>query len=145
MTYILGESEFHFEPTKIVEYVDKFQCWVQHPLNATEIEQLATANGGRPPHIRNQPMPFRPSFRQRIQLDQPTRQALEFLARRGNMFVNYVERARDYIFDTDGERDDAFAFVCAFNVKKYHRAQGVRFVGKHGKTRYTGPRRARMS
>jgi hypothetical protein len=54
-----------------------------------------------------------------------------------------VEISLDWVFSSGSDKDAAFEFLCKHLVKKNHRGQGIRFVGKDDKiTRYSGPRSA---
>ena len=56
--------------------------------------------------------------------------------------MTYFELSLDLIFKNEEDWEDAYRFICKHHVKLYHREQQVRFVGKGGCTRYSGPRRA---
>ena len=127
-------------PTGVYHYFDKITVWLKHPLSFREVAWLTSQCGSL--HVLNKRPFFETSLEQRLQLYQPTREALEWLARRDDVLLNFVEWSLDWIFDHEFDRADAWEFVCQYHVKKYHRDQGVRFVGEGGVTRYTGPRSA---
>ena len=77
---------------------------------------------------------------QRLQLKQPSREALQSLSTLDGAVLNSIELSLDWVFDDASSRNDAYDFVCRYHVKKYHRDQGIRFVG--GVTRYSGPRKS---
>ena len=84
------------------------------------------------------PAKFDRRFRQRLQLHQPTSAAIEMLARRDGVHVNYLEVALKWTFDHQWENDAASAYLDRYMVKNYQRGK-VRYVQT---TRYTGPREA---
>jgi hypothetical protein len=124
-------------PTAVYAFPDKVQLWSRQPLCKRDLARVRK-------HCKrvrywNEPARFNPAFRQRLQLYQPRSEALQILAERSDVHLNYVEVALDWIFANEFDRDDALAFLDRYHVKKYHRDQGIRW--KKG-TRYTGPRRA---
>jgi hypothetical protein len=125
-------------PTAIYPYFDKLQLWLPQPLPKTELKRLRSYCGNL--HDWNKPAGFNPSFRQRLQLNQPKPDALRMLANLSGLHLNYLEVALDWIFDNEFECAEAFDFLGRYHVKKYHRNQGIRYV--EGTTRYTGPRGA---
>jgi|SRR5215211_2775180 len=116
----------------------KSGAWLRRPLNAAERDFLTEHCGGEP-YFGSKPMRFDRRWRQRIGLPQPDTAALQFLAQRDGVLLNYLEIALDLIFRSEVDRDDAFDFVDRHHVKKYHRDR-VRFV--KGTTRYTDRRGA---
>jgi hypothetical protein len=124
-------------PIAIYSFVDKLQVWLQQPLRKSDPARLRKHCGSL--RTWNERAGFNPLFRQRLQLCQPTPETLQMIAECGDVHMNYIEVALDWIFDNDFECDDALAFLDRYHVKKYHRDQGIRW---HKRTRYTGPRRA---
>jgi hypothetical protein len=128
-------------PTAIYPYVDKSQLWLRDPLTPGQLSQLdRLCRGGV--HVLNEPRRFDARYRQRLQLRQPTREALEWFSGRDDAELNAAELSLDWIFGNEFECEEAYAFACQHHVKKHHRAQQVTFVGEGGVTRYSGPRGA---
>ncbi|QPC43880.1 hypothetical protein HW532_15000 [Kaustia mangrovi] len=128
------------QPTGVHAYFDKVTVWLKRPVNDSERTWLEGQCGSGGLHVQEGPAHFNPALVQRLQLRQPTREALEWLAKRNDVHLNLVEWGLDWVFNNEGDRDEAWAFLCRYHVKSHHRQQGVRFVA--GNTRYTGPRRA---
>jgi hypothetical protein len=129
-------------PSDIYSYLDKVCVWLIQPLARLEHTRLQQRCHGLL-HVRDKPAKFDWRFCQRLQLNQPTAAAIEILARRNDVHMNYVEVALDWVFDRPDDKDDAVTFLHRHVVKSHHRKQGIRFVvGEHGATRYSGPRRA---
>jgi hypothetical protein len=111
-------------------------------LTKEEIAWLRTQAGGPKMRVWNGPARFDPRYVQRITLFQPTNEALQSLVTR-DPHMTYVEISLDWIFSSRSDKDDAVEFLWKHLVKKNHRDQQVRFVGKDDKiTRYSGPRSA---
>src|SRR5262249_44436033 len=129
-------------PTAIYAYHDKVQIWLQQPLSRKEVDWLRSQCGFV--HEHNEVASFDRSLRKRLQLHQPSHAAIQSLCTVKGVYANYGEWALDWIFDTEDEREQAYAVVCQYHVKKRHRLKtGIRFVGEGDVTRYTGPRRSR--
>ena len=127
-------------PCRISAHHDKVQVWLKSPLANERLDWLDHRCGPRGLHVLNRRMKFHPEYRQRLQLNQPTTEAIAYLARQNELLLNRVEWSLDWIFDDADEKDEAWDLVCSFHVKKHHRKQGIRFVA--GDTRYSGPKNA---
>lgn len=132
-------SEFRPDPHA---FVDCGRLWFRNPLTKSELAWLRERCGGRKMYVHTRRARFDYQFVQRVTAFQPTTEALEWLARRNDILLNYVEIAFDWIFSSEDDKQEAFTFVCEHLVKRYHRDQGIRFAGEDGFTRYTGPRGA---
>jgi hypothetical protein len=124
-------------PIAVYAYIDKLGCWLRDPLRSSDLARLRQ-------HCEwlkhwEEEASFDPDLQQRLQLYQPKPRALELLARRNDVHFNYLENSLDWIFRTEGENDDAHAYLDHHLIKNCHRQQGIRYVGG---TRYSGPRRA---
>jgi hypothetical protein len=93
-------------------------------------------------------------LRQRIELRQPTVEALQQLAHRSDTLINKVEIAIHYLFDSPVARDDAWEFFHRHLIRRWHstrqrivvdRGTQARSTDEEGRigTRYDGERRAR--
>jgi hypothetical protein len=139
-------SDFRFlaegiKPCGIYAFVDKAQMWLKQPLSGAKLDRLKKQCGPGGLHKKNDRARFDYTFTQRLQLNQPTLEALQFLSAIDSVLLNYVELSLDWVFDHVDARNDAYDFVCRYHVKQNHRDQGIRFVSG-GVTRYTGPRKA---
>lgn len=127
-------------PIDIREFTDRIQIWNADPLPIKHLKWLQSQSGGI--HVANETARFNPFLNQRIQLWQPSREALQSLATLRDTEFNYQERSLDLIFGEQESRDEAYQFACQYHVKQHHRDQLVRFCGTDASTRYSGPRRA---
>jgi hypothetical protein len=125
----------------VYSYVDKLTIWLKQPLAKRQLAWLRGQCGTGGLHTLDQRARFDRSYVQRLQLNQPTHEAIQSLISLADSHLTYVEVALDWTFDDEEVRDAAFAFVVRHHVKRWHRDQGIRFV--KGVTRYTGPRSAR--
>jgi hypothetical protein len=135
----IARPSYEIKSTGVYTYIDKIQVWFRRRLSLKEIAQLRSECGGKL-HVRDKPAKFDHRLRMRLQLNQPSRQALRWIASLDDAHLNYVEFAIDLTFDDEDARDEAWDFLCRFIVKSHHRDQGIRFV--KGKTRYSGRRGA---
>ena len=132
----------------IDDYFDHVQLWLATPLEPAQIQRLAHLCVGKAVHVSDRPMRFQPSWRQRLQLKQPTVAACRMLEKIGGpVKINHVELARDSAYSGNGytinDRDDAFEALSGSWVRKWHRKQhGLRFAGEGNVTRYDAPRTA---
>lgn len=125
-------------PAGIYAYLDRVDVWLGHPLSRSKLEWLERqCRGGV--HVRNKPMNFNSFYRQRLQLRQPSHEALQSLSTLNDVLLCYVEFVLDWTFHTEAERDEARDLFDKHHVKKWHGRQRLRFVKR---TRYTGPRSA---
>jgi hypothetical protein len=114
-------------PTGIYSAFDYSKIWLPRarPLSRNEIEWLRQ-NCGKPPRIKRAP-PSHPNpglrLRQCLQLYQPRRAALQFLAKIEGCHLNYLELALDWVFASEQELADAVAFLRRHIVKKYQRGK----------------------
>ena len=123
-------------PAGVIAYVDKIQLWLKTPLG-TELDWLRSECGGLH-HVRKSKRWDRSrSYRQRLQLLQPSLKVLQWLSALEGVLLNYLELALDLTFDSEEERDEAHEFVCHYHVKRWHREQKIKFVKG---SRYTGRR-----
>jgi hypothetical protein len=127
-------------PQGIYAYFDKITVWLRQPISYDEQKWISQQCGKGGLHVHNRFARFDRLFTQRLQLRQPNREVLLWLAKRNDAHLNYVEFSLDWTFPSENLKDEAWQFVCQYQLKKYHREHGIRFVA--GVTRYTGPRSA---
>ena len=125
-------------PSEIFSYCDAIQFWLKHPLPRQELAWLYSQCGSM--HVHNQPALFDWSYQQRLQIRQPTEEALQSLSTLNDPYLNRVELSLDWTFPTEPERDAAYECVCQRHIKKWHGRQRINFDKT---TRYTGPPGAR--
>lgn len=128
------------KPAGIYAFFDKIQVWLKQPLSPAQINWVRCQCGTGGLHVRNRTASFDHRYRQRLQLYQPNGQVLKWLAKRNEVHLNFAEFSLDWTFNNQSDCDDAWEFICKYQVKKHHRNHGIRFV--KGVTRYTGPRNA---
>jgi hypothetical protein len=140
----LTEIEFarnaaqRIRPAGIMAYPDMVTVWLKTPLRHSDRNRLnAQCSGGL--HVSWHPMKSDHNYQQRLQLRQPTAEALHSLAHLDDVLINQLELALDWTFDHERQRDRADAFVSQYHVKRWHGKQEITFFKS---TRYTGPPRA---
>ena len=131
-------------PTQIIDFPDTFAVWLRSPMEAADLEHLRSLCGGKP-RIENRKSRIDPELIQRIVLRQPSREAIEWLARRNDVHFNYAELARDLIYRSNDERDEAFRFHLAHALRKDRRGQQMTIcLGEDGQsTAYDAKRSAK--
>jgi hypothetical protein len=128
----------------VYSYIDGARLWLRNPLSEYDLQWLSERAGGRKMHVKNGPARFSHNFVQRVDLYQPSQEALEWLSHRNDVLLNYAEFALDWVLACDEDRQAAFRAAARTLVKRHHRRQGLRFVGDNVEkiTLYTGPRTA---
>src|ERR1700722_6076169 len=119
-------------PSGTFAYFDKLQLWLKRPLSLSDLNCIANQCRG-PLHVYNQPAKFDRSYRQRLQLKQPSHEALQLLSMLDDVHPNAAEFANDWTFHDATSCDEAYEFVREHHIKRWHRQQGVRFANT---TRY---------
>ena len=111
------------EPTGKCAYFDKIQFWVCNPLNRNVLAALERACGPGGIHIDNRPARFNNRhrrYRQRIELRQPSRRALVWLARRNDVLINRAEITLDLTFENRGDAEKARDYFHQHLVRRWH-------------------------
>src|SRR3954468_16108495 len=85
-------------------YFDKVRVWVRHPLTKCDEARLRKACGPSGLYVENAPAWFNPVYQQRLDLYQPSREALRLLDRLDGALVNYVEVTCDLILPEEGAK-----------------------------------------
>jgi hypothetical protein len=128
------------ESTGKCAYFDKIQFWVSHPLNRDVLAVLERACGRGGIHVDNRPARFNDchrQYRQRIELRQPSRRALRWLARRSDVLINRAEITLDLTFKYPGDAEKARDF--------FHQHLARRWHGKTRKFEFLDQRRAMIT
>jgi hypothetical protein len=94
-------------------------------------------------HVGRQPARFDASFRQRLELKQPSARALRWIANREDALINGTEVAVDFVFANWAERDDALEFLHRHLVRRWHGQHRIRVLSGAAATRYDARRTAR--
>ncbi|WP_369719924.1 hypothetical protein AB8Z38_22170 [Bradyrhizobium sp. LLZ17] len=131
-------------PLQIIDFPDAFAIWLRSPMDAADLAHLRSLCGGKP-RIENRTSRIDPELIQRLVLRQPSREAIEWLARRNDVHFNYAELARDLIYRSTSERDEAFRFHLAHVLRKDRRGQQMTICfGEDGQsTAYDAKRSAK--
>jgi hypothetical protein len=137
MPYLLSNERSVKPPLSVIEYLDLIALWLRTPVDGRTLRQLRKQCGHL--HAATGYARWNKDFRQKLEFKQPTDDALRWIARRNDGFVNQVQVTLDYIFDTDEARLDARAFLHRHLVRRWHRNQPVQFYEGEW---YDGPRTA---
>jgi hypothetical protein len=111
------------EPIGKCAYFDKIQFWVCKPLDPNTLVLLERSCGPGGMHIDNRPARFNNGhrqYRQRIELRQPSDQALRRLARHSDVLINRVEITLDLTFKYWGDAEKARVFFHQHLVRRCH-------------------------
>ena len=115
--------------TGVYSYFDKVQFWVHQPLNPATLAALKEQCGRGGIHADNNPARFDFRYRQRIELKQPSEDALRWLAGHDDALINRLEIAIDYVFENQTRKDVAFEFLHRHIVRRWHgRNQAIKLV-----------------
>jgi hypothetical protein len=106
-------------PTAVYPYFDKVQVWLKPPANPNDLEFLRKQCGKGGLYADNRPAPFGQGYKQRLELRQPSPEALQWLARRDDVFVNRGEIALDFIFASWTARDEAMEFLDFHLIRRW--------------------------
>src|SRR5262245_35925086 len=110
------------KPAAIYSYVDSLTLWFKPPLpRAKQPEWLNDAITQRRAYVRHERLTYKPEYRQRLQLRQPSEQELRWLAKRSDTLITRVECALDWTFNDPCEVLNAQDVVDAYWVKRWHR------------------------
>jgi hypothetical protein len=117
------------EPAAIYAYFDKIQFWLLNPFDSKTLTWLRKQCGQGGLHVDNKPAKFGARYRQRIELRQPSKEALSWLAERDDALINRVEIAVDYVFKSWAERDDFWLFLHRHSARRWHgKNQEIRLI-----------------
>jgi hypothetical protein len=107
-------------PSAIYPFCDKIQFWVHEPIDNDTLAQLRAQCGGGNLFSRRGPARFNGHRRQRVELKQPTKEALQWLAGRDDAFINRAEIALDLVFNNLADRDEVWKFLHQHLVRRWH-------------------------
>ena len=86
------------QPIGVHGYFDKVQFWLRKPLDQRTIVRLRRQCGKGQLFAADGPAPFGRGFCQRVELRQPSEEALRWLAQHNDALVNQAEFALDLVF-----------------------------------------------
>jgi hypothetical protein len=125
------------EPIARYAYIDQIQFWVIDPLNQHTLDLLKAECGKGGLHVSNESARFNRRYRQRVQLRQPTENALRLLAQRNDVLINNVEITLDLVFKDWFEQERALAFLHQHLIRRWHRShQPIHVKTKDGGIQY---------
>ncbi len=137
----LADTENQRHDAPHYAYLDAIQIWVQHPLSPKNLKWLSGQCGAKrlgPPFLRNERPWWNRDYRQGLRLTQPSRAALEWLAKRDDTLMTYAELAFDYIGDEDSTLQLPRIFSEHF-VQRWHGKRRTQiFVNSNGRTAKRG-------
>ena len=113
-------NHVEIRPIGIHAYFDKVQVWVRQPYDSEALAELRAQCGRGGIYPENGPARFDARLRQRIELRQPSADALRQLARREDVLINKVEIAIDYVFNSPVVRDEAREFFDRHMIRRWH-------------------------
>jgi hypothetical protein len=117
------------KPSAIYPFFDKIQFWVCEPVDRKTLTQLRKQCGSGGIFAKNGPARFDAQFHQRVELRQPTDQALQWLTRRDDALINRAEITLDLVFKYRGDRDETWNFLHRYLVRRWHgKKQEIRVV-----------------
>lgn len=106
------------KPSAHCFYFDKITIWVKRPIDPATEAWLRKHCGSI--DVRNRPARFGRGYRQRIELKQPSRKTLQWIASRKDALINQVEITVDFIFGSLSDLIMAFEFLHRHLVRRRH-------------------------
>lgn len=104
------------------DYFDKIRLWLREPLlTSTQLKQLREHCGPGGLYHQEGPAYFDWRYRQKLELYQPSRRALNLLAHRDDALLNHVEPACDLIFADRFGTEDCFELFRDGFLQPWHR------------------------
>ena len=126
-TPIRDGVEMPTAPSAVYANFDKVQIWLKHPVDHKTLSRLRRGCGKGGMYVDNRRAKFDLSYRQRIELRQPSDDALRLLLTLGSVHLNRLELALDFVFDDPDGRDAGFEFLHEHLVRRWHgRRQQIR-------------------
>jgi hypothetical protein len=108
------------------------------PLDRITLAVLKKECGRGGIHIENRPARFNNrhrQYRQRIELRQPTKKALQWLVARDDVLINRAEIAFDLVFKYRADADEAWEFLHQHLIRRWHgKRQKICVTVRNGKT-----------
>lgn len=130
-------------PLSAVAYFDTVCAWLPRPARQAGLAELSLSCSHL--HVRTRSARFSKKYRQRIDLKQPTSEAIRWLSRRSAL-INRVEVAVDYAFASAAERERAYDFLHQHATRRWHGQQQRVFIHPGARqTRYDAGRHSANS
>ena len=126
-------------PIAIYAYFDVIQVWLERPVSERDYRWLKSQCGKRDCHRFDGTAAFDPRYQQRLQLRQPTKPAQQWIANRGDAYLNRAEYALDWVFASEAEKQQAETLFRRYFVK-HHRGKQEMFY--QSTTQYLASREA---
>jgi hypothetical protein len=118
---IITDLEQLAKPIAIYAYFDKIQFWRCEPLDHPSLSSLERNCGSGGLYVEAKPAGFNSKYRQRVELRQPSPEALASLAKEnGDVLINRIELAIDWSFASCIDRDETFEFFHRRLVRRHH-------------------------
>lgn len=122
------------KPSTVHPYFDNIAVWLKEPADAATIARLRRQCGYL--HAANRNARFGQGYKQRLELKQPGKAALRWIAGMNDVLINRVEIALDLIFNDAREQDEAFEFLHRHLIRRWHgRTQKIKLVRAERKKR----------
>jgi hypothetical protein len=113
-------------PVGVYCYIDNVQVWLTEPLGPRQRRWLQNRCDC---FVDDQPAPFDPRYRQRVQIRQPPETVLEWIVQQADAYVNRLELALDLVFASEREKEEAETFIRKHLVKNHRGKQDIRLQG----------------
>jgi hypothetical protein len=141
---VTNDLKFPDGSVKPYAYIDALHVWLKQPISNKERRWLDRHCGKlrTATQLRGvkEPARFNPSYKQTFRLFQPLQEALEWLAKRDDVLLTFVELALDHSTSDEWLK---LALAEAFNkhfVQRWHRTRETKIFDNHSNAN-TGPRR----
>lgn len=128
---IIGDQASHCNPP--YAYVDVIHVWFQETLNARQVAWFRGQCGSS--HSQDRAPWWDRSYNQEFRLRQPSKEALEFLARRNDVLLTYAELALDIIMDDEQGCGHLLDIFEKHYLQRWHGKRETKFfAGVGGRT-----------
>ena len=84
-------------PSSAHGYFDRVQLWLKHPATRSQLADLDACCSHL--YAENRPARFNSQYRQRVDIKQPNRDALSWVAKLSDALINKIEIALDLAFE----------------------------------------------
>ena len=126
------------KPSSAHGYFDRVQLWLKRPATRSQLADLDACCGHL--YAENRSARFNSQYRQRVDMKQPNRNALSWVAAHDDALITIVEIALDLAFDSPADRDDTQDWLRRHLIRRWHGKQQEVFCVEE--TRYDASRAA---